>query len=236
MSRIALVLGGTKGIGLACAEALLADGCRVAVTWRNTPPPPSLDALAVKCDVTVPEQIEAAFDQVEAEWGNVEILVVNAGTTRDGLLLRMRDEDFMETLDTNLLPAFRATRRAARTMLRARWGRIVLIGSVVGTLGQAGQANYAASKAGLVGFARSTARELASRGVTVNVVAPGPIDTDLLAAAGTTTVEALRSHVPLGRLGSPAEVAAAVRYLAGDTAGYVTGAVLPVDGGLGMGG
>jgi 3-oxoacyl-[acyl-carrier protein] reductase len=236
MSRVALVVGGTKGIGLACARALLADGCRVAVTTRATPAPDDLEAFVVTCDVTVPEQIDAAFDAVEAELGNVEILVVSAGTTRDGLLLRMKDEDITGVLETNLLPAFRATRRAARSMVRSRWGRVVLIGSVVGTLGQAGQANYAASKAGLVGFARSTARELASRNITVNVVSPGPIETDLLAAAGDAQVEALRSHVPVGRLGTPDEVAAAVRYLASDAAAYVTGSVLPVDGGLGMGG
>jgi 3-oxoacyl-[acyl-carrier protein] reductase len=229
-------MGGTKGIGLACARALREDGCRLAVTWRATPPPADLDALAVQCDVTDPEQIDAALAAVEAELGNVEILVVNAGTTRDMLLARMGDDDIQHVLDTNLLPAFRALRRTVRPMMRARWGRVVLIGSVVGTTGQAGQANYAASKAALIGFARSMARELASRAITVNVVAPGPIDTDLFGAVSPEHRDALQARVPLGRLGRPEEVAAAVRFLAGDAAGYVTGAVLPVDGGLAMGG
>jgi 3-oxoacyl-[acyl-carrier protein] reductase len=236
MSRVALVMGGTKGIGLACARALLEDGCRLAVTWRTSPPPADLDALAVQCDVTDPDQIDAALAAVEAELGSVEILVVNAGTTRDMLLVRMGDDDIQHVLDTNLLPAFRALRRAARPMMRARWGRVVLIGSVVGTTGQAGQANYAASKAALIGFARSMARELASRGITVNVVAPGPIDTDLFGSVSQEHRDALQARVPLGRLGQPEEVASAVRYLAGDGAAYVTGAVLPVDGGLAMGG
>lgn len=238
MSRTALVTGGAKGIGLACARGLAADGHRVAVTTRH--PDVAGDGLegllVVACDVTDPVSVDAAFDRVEAELGPVEVLVSNAGVTADGLVLRMDDEAFATVLDTNLAGSFRVARRAVRRMIRARWGRIVLMGSVVGAAGQAGQANYAASKAGLVGLARSLARELASRSITVNVVAPGPVDTDMLAAVGDERRELIGAAVPLGRLGEPDEVAAAVRFLASDGAAYVTGAVLPVDGGLGMGG
>jgi 3-oxoacyl-[acyl-carrier protein] reductase len=238
MSRTALVTGGTRGIGLSCARALADDGHRVAVTTRDPGAVgPGLEGLlVVACDVTDPASVDAAFDLVETELGPVEILVSNAGVTADGLVLRMDDDAFATVVDTNLVGGFRVARRAVRRMTRARWGRIVFIGSVVGTVGQAGQANYAASKAGLVGLARSLAREFASRSITVNVVAPGPIDTDMLAAVGDDRRELIGAAVPLGRLGDPAEVAAAVRFLASDGAGYVTGAVLPVDGGLGMGG
>lgn len=238
MSRTALVTGGTKGIGLACARALAEAGHRVAVTTRD--PDASGDGLdgllVVACDVTDPASIDEAFATVEDELGPVEILVSNAGVTADGLVLRMGEGDFGRVVDTNLAGGFRVAKRAVRRMTRARWGRIVFVGSVVGATGQAGQANYAASKAGLVGLARSLAREFASRSITVNVVAPGPIDTDMLAAVGDDRRALIGAAVPLGRLGQPEEVAAAVRFLASDEAGYVTGAVLPVDGGLGMGG
>lgn len=235
-SRVALVTGGARGIGWATARRLRADGHRVAITYRSTPPPASDDVLAVPCDVTDGDDVQAAFDRIEDELGHVEVLVSNAGTTADALLLRMSDDDFTRVLDANLTGAMRVARRAVTRMVRARWGRIVLVGSVVGATGQAGQANYAASKAGLVGLARSLARELASRSITVNVVAPGPVATDMLAALPEERRELIARAVPLGRLGTPDEVAAAVAYLASDDAGYVTGAVLPVDGGLGMGG
>jgi len=235
MSRVALVTGAGRGIGLATARRLVADGHRVAVTYRTSPPPADLDALAVPCDVTDTDDVEATFEKVEQELGNVEVLVSNAGVTADGLLLRMSDDDVSVVLDTNLAGALRVARRAARRMTRARWGRMVFVGSVVGTTGQAGQANYAASKAGLVGLARSLARELASRNITANVVAPGPIATEMLAAVGDDRQELIAAAVPLGRLGEPDEVAAAIAFLSSDDAAFITGAVLPVDGGLGTG-
>ncbi|HEX5097716.1 MAG TPA: 3-oxoacyl-ACP reductase family protein [Acidimicrobiia bacterium] len=235
MSRVALVTGGGRGIGLAIARRLLADGYRVAVTYRSSPSPEEPGMLAVACDVTDTEQVDAAFDQIEAELGNVEVLVSNAGITADMLVLRMSDDDFARVIDTNLAGALRVSRRAVQRMMRARWGRIILISSVVGATGQAGQANYAASKAGLVGLGRSLAREFASRNVTVNVVAPGPIATEMFEAVPDERRELIAGAVPLGRLGAAHEVAAAVAFLAGDDAGYITGAVVPVDGGLGMG-
>jgi 3-oxoacyl-[acyl-carrier protein] reductase len=189
----------------------------------------------VACDVTDADEVDAAFQTVERELGDVGIVVSNAGITIDQLVLRMSDEDVASVLDTNLVGALRVARRGVQKMLRARWGRLVFIGSVVASTGQAGQANYAASKAGLVGLARSLARELASRNITANVVAPGPVATDMLASVGDDRQELISRAVPLGRLGEPEEVAAAVAFLAGEQAGYVTGAVLPVDGGLGMG-
>ena len=232
--RVALVTGGNRGIGLACARALADAGHRVAITYRSeAPDAPGL--LAVKCDVTDGDAVEAAFAQVEEELGPVEVLVHAAGVNADTLLLMMKEEDFTKVLDANLTGAFRVAKRAAKRMLRARWGRIVLVSSVVGQIGSAGQANYAASKAGLLGFGRSLARELAPRNITVNVVSPGPIDTDMLNALDDEQRNLLISIVPLGRVGQPEEVAAAVTFLASDDAAYITGANLPIDGGLGMG-
>ncbi len=233
MSRVVLVTGGSRGIGLACARRFAELGDRVAVTYHSSPPPD--DLFAVQCDVTSVESVDAAFAAVEAEFGPVEVLVSNAGITNDGLLLRMKEDDFTSVIDANLTAAYRVTRRAAQGMLRARKGRIVLMSSVVGLLGSAGQANYAASKAGLVGFARSVARELGSRGITCNVVAPGPVATDMTAALGEARLTELTAAVPLGRVAAAEEIAGVVAFLAGPDAAYITGAVIPVDGGLGMG-
>ena len=237
MSRVVLVTGGNRGIGLACALAFAADGHRVAVTCRGEAPAELVEAgiLAVPCDVTDSATVDAAFATIEEELGPVEVLVANAGITRDGLVLRMSDGDFTDVLDANLTGAFRVARRAVRGMMKARWGRIILVSSIAGRIGQTGQANYAASKAGLVGLGRSLAKEFASRNVTVNVVAPGPILTDMLAALPEEQQADYAEAVPLGRLGQAGEVAAAVTFLASDGAAYVTGAVLPVDGGLFMG-
>jgi 3-oxoacyl-[acyl-carrier protein] reductase len=233
VARSVLVTGGNRGIGLAVAQAFLAQGDQVAVTSRTGDGP--VGALALACDVTVQDQVDAAFEAIEAAHGPVEVLVANAGITRDTLLLRMSDEDFTATLDTNLTGAFRMARRASRGMLRARWGRLVFVSSVVGLLGSAGQANYAASKAGLVGLARSLARELGSRHITSNVVAPGFVDTEMTRVLGEGRRAEIVGQVPLGRYATPEEVAAVVRFLASDEAAYITGAVIPVDGGLGMG-
>jgi 3-oxoacyl-[acyl-carrier protein] reductase len=235
--RTVLVTGGNRGIGLACARTFAEQGDRVAVTCRGEAPPEVLEAglLPVACDITDADQVEAAFARVEEELGAVEVLVSNAGITRDSLVLRMSDDDFTDVLEANLTGGFRVARRAVKGMMRARWGRIVFVSSIAGRIGQAGQANYAASKAGLVGLGRSFAKEFASRGVTVNVVAPGPIATDMLSALPEDQQDAYADAVPLGRLGRPEEIAAAVRFLASDEAGYITGAVLPVDGGLFMG-
>lgn len=232
--RVVLVTGGSRGIGLACARAFVAAGERVAVTYREKPP--ADDALfALRCDVTAPDDVEAAFAAVEDRWGPVEVLVANAGITRDTLLLRMGEDAWRDVIETNLTGAWRVAKRAAGRMVRARSGRIVFVSSVVALSGSAGQANYAASKAGLVGLARSLARELASRNITVNVVAPGAIRTDMTAALGDAWADQITAAIPLGRIAEPEEVAAAVTFLASPAAGYITGAVLPVDGGLGMG-
>ena len=233
VSRVVLITGGSRGIGLACAQRFAALGDKVAVTYNSSPPPSEF--FGVKCDVTNATQVDAAFKAVEEHFGPVEILVSNAGITKDTLLLRMSEADFSSVIDANLTASFRVVKRATQGMLKARKGRIILMSSVVGLLGSAGQANYAASKAGLVGFARSLARELGSRSITVNVVAPGPVSTDMTAALGEDRLKELTSAVPLNRMATPDEIAGVVSFLAGPDGGYITGAVIPVDGGLGMG-
>lgn len=233
MSRVVLITGGSRGIGLATAKRFAALGDKVAITYNTTEP--SGDFLAVQCDVTKQDDVDRAFASIEEKLGPVEILVSNAGITRDGLLLRMKESDFADVIDANLTGAFRVSKRATQSMLRARKGRIILVSSVVGLLGQAGQANYAASKAGLVGFARSLARELGSRSITVNVVAPGPVDTDMTKALGDEKLATFAELVPLGRIATVDEIAGVITFLASTDAAYITGAVIPVDGGLGMG-
>ena len=225
--------GGNRGIGRAIAEAFAANGDKVAVTTRSGGAP--MGVLDVRCDITDPAQVEAAFATIEEAHGPVEVLVANAGITADTLLLRMSEEDWSSVIDTNLTGSFRLAKRAAKGMLRMRRGRIVFISSVVGLLGSAGQANYAASKAGLVGMARSLARELGSRSITANVVAPGFIETDMTGVLSEEQKSAILGQVPLGRYGATQEVAETVLWLTGPGAAYVTGAVIPVDGGLGMG-
>ena len=233
--RTVLVTGGNRGIGLATAKEFAAQGHRVAITYRSDAPADSEGLLAVRCDVTDAQQIDDAFTQIDNELGPVEVVVSNAGITRDGLVLRMKDADFTDVLDANLTAGFRVARRAVKGMMKGRWGRIIFVSSIVGAAGQAGQANYAASKAGLVGLARSLAKEFASRNITVNIVAPGPIATDMLDALPEERRQAMAEAVPLGRLGSPDEVAGVICFLASDAAAFVTGAVIPVDGGMAMG-
>lgn len=233
MSRSVLVTGGNRGIGLAIAQAFAAQGDKVAITYRSGEPPEGL--FGVKCDITSSEDVDRAFTEIEAQHGPVEVLIANAGITRDTLLLRMSDADFEDVLQTNLVGAFRVTKRASKGMLRLKRGRIVLISSVVGLLGSAGQANYAASKAGLVGFARSVARELGSRSITCNVIAPGFVDTRMTDVLSDERKAEILKAVPLGRYASTDEIAGVAVFLASDAGAYITGAVIPVDGGLGMG-
>lgn len=231
--RTVLITGGNRGIGKAIAERMIAEGHRVAITSRNGEGPEG--ALAVKAEMTDYDSIDKAFTQIEQELGTVEVVVANAGITRDTLLLRMSEEDFTDVIDTNLTGTFRVVKRAAKGLLKARFGRIILISSVVGLFGSPGQINYASSKAALVGFARSLTRELGSRGITANVVAPGFIETDMTAALEESQQQKYLEQIPAGRFGQVDEIAAAVSWLASDDTNYISGAVIPVDGGLGMG-
>jgi 3-oxoacyl-[acyl-carrier protein] reductase len=238
--RVVMVTGGTRGIGLACARWFLAHGDRVAVTSRSGVVEEAVAAgpdrlLALSCDVSDADQVDAAFKAVEEAWSPVEVLVANAGITRDTLVLRMSEDAWSDVIDTNLSGTFRVTKRALSKMIRLHRGRVIMISSVGAYIGSPGQANYAASKAGLVGMARSMAREVASRSITVNVVAPGLVETNMLAALGEERIQAFGAQVPLGRVARPDEIAEAVGFLASDGAAYITGTVLPVDGGLGMG-
>jgi 3-oxoacyl-[acyl-carrier protein] reductase len=233
VSRVVLITGGSRGIGLACAQHFQSLGDKVAITYNSTKP--TNDFFSIKCDVTSQVEVDAAFAAVEEKFGAVQVLVSNAGVTKDLLLLRMNENDFTSVIDANLSGAYRVCKRATQGMLRAKSGRIILMSSVVALLGSAGQANYAASKAGLVGLARSLARELGSRSITVNVVAPGPVETDMTAALTDEQRARMIDAVPLGRIATTQEIAAAVAFLASQDAAYITGAVIPVDGGLGMG-
>ena len=233
VSRVVLITGGSRGIGLACAQHFESLGDKVAITYNSTKP--TNDFFAIKCDVTSQVEVDAAFAAVEEKFGAVQVLVSNAGITKDLLLLRMNENDFTSVIDANLSGAYRVCKRATQGMLRAKSGRIILMSSVVGLFGSAGQVNYAASKAGLVGLARSLARELGSRSITVNVVAPGPVETDMTAALTDEQRAKMLDAVPLGRIATPQEIAGVVAFLASQDAGYITGAVIPVDGGLGMG-
>ena len=233
MARTVLVTGGNRGIGLGIAQAFAKQGDRVAITHRGSGAPDGV--LGVTCDITDPAAVDTAFGQIEAELGPVEVLVANAGITDDTLLMRMSEEQFGRVLDTNLAGAWRCAKRASTRMLRARWGRMIFISSVVGLQGSAGQVNYAASKAGLVGMARSITRELGTRNITANVVAPGFIETDMTSVLPEDRKAEILKSIPAARFGAVDEVAAVVTWLAGDGAGYINGAVIPVDGGLGMG-
>ena len=231
--RTVLITGGNRGIGRAIAEEFVAAGHRVAVTVRSGEGPAG--TLSVVADVTNAESLDAAFAEIEEKLGPVEVLVANAGITRDTLLMRMTDEEFEEVLDTNMTGSFRVLRRATKVMIKAKFGRVIFIGSVVALLGSAGQVNYSAAKSGLVGMARSLTRELAGRGITANVVAPGFIDTDMTSVLPEETIAQYKKNIPAGRFASPEEVAKVVAWLASDDAAYISGAVIPVDGGLGMG-
>ncbi len=233
MTRVVLVTGGNRGIGLAIAQKFQAAGDTVVVTSRSGEPISGLNVI--KCDVSDSASVEKAFDELEEKFGPAEVVIANAGITRDGLVIRMSDSDIEDVINTNLFGAIRVARRASKAMMKARTGRIVFISSVVGLMGSAGQVNYAASKAGLVGAARSLARELGSRGITTNVIAPGFVDTDMTAELSPERRQEIVANVPLGRYASPAEVADVVEFIASPQAAYITGAVIPVDGGLGMG-
>ena len=233
MTRVVLVTGGNRGIGLAIAQKFQAAGDTVVITSRSGEPISGLNVI--KCDVSDSASVEKAFDELEEKFGPAEVVIANAGITRDGLLIRMSDSDIEDVINTNLFGAIRVARRASKAMMKARTGRIVFISSVVGLMGSAGQVNYAASKAGLVGAARSLARELGSRGITTNVIAPGFVDTDMTAELSPERRQEIVANVPLGRYASPAEVADVVEFIASPQAAYITGAVIPVDGGLGMG-
>ena len=232
-SSLALVTGGNRGIGLAIAQSLSKAGHRVVITYRSGDAPSEF--LAVKMDVTSSDSVEAAFNQIEEKWGTPEIIVANAGITKDGLVLRMSDKDFEDVVNANLTGAFRVARRSTKGLLKLKRGRLIFIGSVVGGVGAAGQVNYAASKSGLLGMARSFARELGSRGITANVVAPGFVETDMTATLDEKRRDEIAKSVPLGRFCSADEIAKVVTFVASADAGYITGALIPVDGGLGMG-
>jgi 3-oxoacyl-[acyl-carrier protein] reductase len=233
MSAIALVTGGNRGIGLAIAHSLQAAGHDVVVTYRSGTPP--IGFKSVQMDVTSTESVEAAFTSIEEQWGLPEIIVANAGMTKDGLVMRMSDEDFESVIDTNLTGAFRVARRATKGLLKLKRGRLIFVGSVVGSVGSAGQVNYSSSKAGLVGMARSFARELGSRGITANVIAPGFVETDMTATLDEKRRGEIAGSVPLGRFCTAEEIADVVTFIASPQASYISGALIPVDGGLGMG-
>ena len=232
-SPIALVTGGNRGIGLAIANALASDGCDVVVTYRNGQAPTGFKSI--KMDVTSQDSVDAAFDSIEEQWGIPEIIVANAGITKDTLVLRMSEDDFTSVIDTNLTGAFRVAKRASKGLLKLKRGRLIFIGSVVGGVGAAGQVNYSASKAGLVGMARSFARELGSRSITANVIAPGFVETDMTAELDEKRRGEIAGQVPLGRFSTAQEIADVVSFIASAKASYITGAIIPVDGGLGMG-
>ena len=233
MSKVAFVTGANRGIGLAIAERLHEEGYAVAAAYRSNPPD-NPDLFPVKCDVTSQTQIDQAFDEIERDLGTVEVLIANAGITKDNLLPRMSEDDFTDVLNSNLTSGYRLTKRAIKPMMKQRKGRIIFISSIVGTTGQAGQANYAASKAGLVGLARSIAKEFATRNITANVIAPGPVKTNMIDELTEQQRENILAAVPLGRFAEPEEIAATVAFLASDQAGFITGAIIPVDGGIGM--
>ena len=232
-TSIALVTGGNRGIGLAIARSLQSEGHRVVITYRSGTPPEGFDA--VQMDVTDGQSVESAFAKIESEIGQPEIIVANAGITKDTLVMRMSDEDFESVIDANLTGAFRVAKRATKGLLKLKRGRLIFVGSGVGSVGAAGQVNYSASKSGLVGRARSIARELGSRGITANVIAPGFVETDMTSSLDEKRRSDIAAQVPLGRFCSAEEIAEVVSFIASSKASYITGAIIPVDGGLGMG-